>query len=231
MALSDSYFDLDAWKLKARKTTDVDDDQILQDAFTISRWLDTETLRASTGYWHDTSPVARSFTTPSKLGRGVGDDWPYVENPFVGMARQSTLYVDDFCSVPTLVRVDMARDGSFNTSLTNVTHYQLLPRNAPLRPEAWPYTALSLVASPNNQFRNFPAGVDVEITAQWGWPGSPPQAIYNLVQEYIRIWRAEGPRATIEISQIAGMIKASPEAVNILERVKRRYTKAINHFG
>jgi hypothetical protein len=89
----------------------------------------------------------------------------------------------------TSITVDGARDNTFSTTLTT-DDYELLPRNALLGSEAWPYTQIQLTTW-GDMWAWLP-GARIKVTGVWGWP-SVPAPIFDAVIDLTRIKRREMP--------------------------------------
>ena len=106
-------------------------------------------------FWQDATAVARLFDVTSRYSLVVTDDGD-------GISTTTGL----------IVKLDLDADGTFETTLTSGTDYNLLPYNAQARTPLWPYTEIVLTqtfAYP----RSYNQRPGVQVTAKWGWPAVP----------------------------------------------------------
>ena len=171
------------------------DTDIASDLAAVSRYLDGEMRRFFT---RDAAPVVRIFS-PAHDGKNLS--------------------INDMSDPPSLVRVDTAGNGTFATTLAT-THYILLPLNALLDPEPWPFTSIQLTElSPVGAFA---VNQRVEITARWGWP-AVPEAIRRATIHITAILRLETPRATKRVAELGDTVETSPQAQNIVRQLTNQY--------
>ncbi len=139
---------------------------------------------------------------------------------------QAVLFVEDIASTSGLViKIDTNNDGLFtDEDALAATDYRLFPLNAATGPETRPWTSIRL--TPSGEFRKFPAGVLVSVTAIHGWPSATPPAIKAATIELTRILRLEGPRglnvANVGLEQVETL---TVEARRIVSELVRDYQK------
>lgn len=173
------------------------DADIAADLMAVSRYLDGEMRRFFT---RDASPVIRIFA-PAHDGKNLA--------------------VSDLSGPPTLVRVDTAGNGTFSTTLA-AADYILLPLDAPLNPEPWPFTSMQLTGL--GLVGAFSVNQRVEITARWGWP-AVPEPIRRAAIHITAILRLETPRATKRIAELGDTVETSPQAQNIVRQLTNQYKR------
>lgn len=76
--------------------------------------------------------------------------------------------IDDLVTL-TSVAVDTAGDGSFSTTWTSGTHFDLAPYNAAA--DSWPYTALEVRPQGGGYLPTYSRSV--KVTGKFGWPTVP----------------------------------------------------------
>ena len=132
---------------------DTDDDVDLELAVeTASRQIEAHCGRGRK-FWQDTSAVARKY--------------------FPCLSRW--LSVDDISTVTgLLVKVDTSDNGTFDTSLTITTDFDVHPVNAAAESPTQPFTAIRLLDGTLSGFTALSSGRPaVEVTAKFGWPAVP----------------------------------------------------------
>lgn len=197
MAISDSYATAAEYRTVTGKTDTGSDTQILTDLTAISRYLE------------------------GKLGRFFNKDAADVTRLFLPEVSSNSLPIGDLSAAPATVKIDEDNDGSFadETALA-ATDYELHPLNAPLEPEAQPYTSLWI--PPWSTKGKWPANVRVQVVGKFGWP-AVPGAIKAATIQITAIYRLESPRATSSISELDGTIQASSQAQSIINKLTDRY--------
>lgn len=216
MAIGDAYATPSQYRAVLDKTDTGEDAEIAEDLLAVSRYLDRALGRF---FSRDTAPQARVYVVPA-----AGRPWPgwaEAENPwrYGGLVR--VLYIDDLVSVSS-VAVDQDRDGTFETTLAP-SDYELLPRDAALRPEPEPYTAIELL--PWGSLPALSPGMRVRVEGIWGWP-SVPMAVQRATIHLTGILRLESPRAQRQLQ--AGLetaIETSREAQSIVQELVRHYRR------
>jgi hypothetical protein len=217
-AVTDAYAKVPDYRIASGNSDRAVEREIARDLLAVSRYLDGRLGRFFT---KDAAVVARTFWTPN--GRTGGD--PDGENPWGQNGNaQAILFVDDMAVAPTVIRLDVDRDGVF-TDETNLVaaDYRLQPLNAMLGPEPEPYTSIEL--TPWGAWGSWPRGCMVEVTAQWGFP-AVPSAIVSGTIELTRILRLESPRATQTVNMGLDQIEqTSREAREIVAGLVQHYRK------
>lgn len=130
---------------------------------------------------------------------------------------------DDLVSVTTLTTDDLA-DGTYSTTWTANTDYQLTPKNYAL--DGWPYTGISRSAK---WTKNFPKGVflGVKVIGVFGFPAVPAAVTQAAIIQAGAVWNSRtAPFGVIGSADLGGIIRMSralhPEAALILEPYRRR---------
>lgn len=203
MAITDPYALVADYKLSIPKTKSGDDTQLLEDLNTISRIIDA---RAHRFFGADASAVAQV----------------YQRDP---AADPRILWVADFSTDPTSIKIDRNLDGDFDDAddtLLVAADWTAYPRNAPLGPKASPWTRLIL--PPTSNITEWPAGHDIEVTAIRGWL-SVPTAIKQATIQLTALLRMETPRATSRISEAGDSTSISPEAQRIIKQLVLPYRR------
>lgn len=211
MAIGDAYSTAARYRTRIGKTDTSLDADILDDLKAVSRGLEIELGR----FFNAGSSEARVYSVREK---GLGEtERPYLINE---------LMVDDLTAAPTSVKVDEDGDGTFELTLSSVTDYEVLPRNALKEPEARPYTSIRLRWT--GAYAAFLTTAVVEVTGVFGWV-AVPKAIERATIDLTGILRLETPRATSQVNEgIGAVIGTSHEAQAIVGQLRRRY---LRHWG
>jgi hypothetical protein len=130
---------------------------------------------------------------------------------------------DDLVSITTLSTDDNG-DGTYPTTWTAGTDYNLAPGNAAL--DGWPYTQVDVsVAYP----KNFPKGVyrGTRIQGVFGWPTVPSAVKQAAIIQAGAVWFSRSAPAGVVASQdLGGVIRMAralhPEAQVLLESFRKR---------
>jgi hypothetical protein len=131
--------------------------------------------------------------------------------------------VDDLVSITTLTTDDNG-DGTYPTTWTAGTDYNLAPGNAAL--DGWPYTQIDVsVTYP----RNFPKNVyrGVKVVGVFGWPAVPPAVKQAALIQAGAVWSSRtSPFGVIGSADLGGILRQNralhPEAQVLLEAYRRR---------
>ena len=130
---------------------------------------------------------------------------------------------DDLVSVTTLTTDDLA-DGTYSTTWTAGTDYQLTPKNYAL--DGWPYTGISRSAK---WTKNFPKAVflGVRVVGVFGFPSVPAAVTQSAIIQAGAVWNSRtAPFGVIGSADLGGILRMSralhPEAALILEPYRRR---------
>lgn len=218
MPIGDAYATAAEYRAVVQKTDTGQDAEIAQDLLAVSRYLER---RLGRFFNKDTVAQDRIYVTPP-AGRGLAPGWAEAENPFRAAGLARVLYIDDLAEVPTSVAMDLDRDGVYETTLS-AADYELLPRNAPLGPEAEPYTAIEL--SPGGKYAAWPPAVRVRVRGIWGWP-AVPAAIKRATIHLTALLRLETPRASRQMTAgLDTVIETSREAQGIVDELARYYAR------
>lgn len=137
----------------------------------------------------------------------------------------------DFCSVEiddavqvTAVVIDTAGNGTFSTSWTSATHYDLAPYNAAAFGE--PYTSIE-VRSQSNAYLQTRYARSVRVTGQFGWP-SVPAPIFDactMLAHRLLKRKRESPYAVVGLGVDSTPIRISrtdPDVYGLIEPYTRR---------
>lgn len=152
MAVTNGYCTLAALKA-ALDITDKADDGALEAAIeAASRQIDAHCGRGRK-FWQDANVVARKYS-PVYANRVVVDD-------------VSTL-------TGLIVAVDTTDDGTFDTTLTISSDFQVEPVNAAAEYPVQPWTSIRLLDGTLSTFTRLASGRPVvQVTAKFGWPTVP----------------------------------------------------------
>lgn len=130
---------------------------------------------------------------------------------------------DDLVSITTLQTDDDA-NGTYETTWTSGTDYELAPRNAAL--DGFPYTEIDTsVTWP----RNFPKDVylGVKVVGVFGFPSVPAAVTQAEIIQAGAVWNSRtAPFGVIGSADLGGILRMSralhPEAALILEPYRKR---------
>ncbi len=171
MAISNGYATLLALKdaLKIAASDTVDDDMMELAIESASRQIDDHCGRGRK-FWQDTAVVARKYF-PQQSG---------------------VLFVDDISTVTGLiVKVDTSDDGTFDTTLTISTDFDVHPVNATAETPVRPFTAIRLLDGALSGFASASSGrPTVEVTAKYGWPAVPTAVARACVFQAKNLFKA-----------------------------------------
>lgn len=208
MALTDAYATAAQYRAVTRNTDRGAEAVILRDLKAVARMLDRRLRRH---FNREADATEHLYMAPELDAHDPA---------------QAILFVDDIASTAGLViKIDTDNDGlvSDEAALAS-TDYQLFPLNAARGPEPAPWTSIRL--TPSGDYRKFPKGVLVSVTAIHGWPTATPPAITAANIELTRILRLEGPRglntANVGLEQIETL---TVEARRIVAELVRDYQK------
>ena len=131
--------------------------------------------------------------------------------------------IDDLVSVTTLSTDDLA-DGTYSTTWTAGTDYNLAPGNAAL--DGWPYTQIDAsVTYP----KNFPKDVyrGVKVVGVFGWPAVPQAVKQAALIQAGAVWSSRtSPFGVIGSADLGGILRQTralhPEAQVLLESFRKR---------
>ena len=130
---------------------------------------------------------------------------------------------DDLVSVTTLTTDDLA-DGTYSTTWTAGTDFQLTPKNYAL--DGWAYTGIS---RSNAWTKNFPKGVflGVKVQGVFGFPAVPAAVTQAAIIQAGAVWNSRtAPFGVIGSADLGGILRMSralhPEAALILEPYRKR---------
>jgi hypothetical protein len=207
MAITDPYATAAQYRTSISKSS-TGDDTIIGDQLTMmSRYLDG---RIGRHFTKDASAVAR----------------PFIRQPLSDPRR---LYVHDLAAAPTEIIVDTDNDGSFaDETAISSANWELWPLNAALGPEPHPWTSILLPAWSSEG--EWPAGVRVRVTAQFGWP-SVPVAVREACIELTSIFRMQSPRATNRVEEMGAVVGASRESQTLVSELIERYARVERALG
>jgi hypothetical protein len=131
--------------------------------------------------------------------------------------------IDDLVSVTTLTTDDLA-DGTYSTTWTAGTDYNLSPPNAAL--DGWPYTQIDAsVTYP----KNFPYDIyrGVKVVGVFGWPAVPQAVKQAALIQAGAVWSSRtSPFGVIGSADLGGILRQTralhPEAQVLLESFRKR---------
>jgi hypothetical protein len=152
----------------------------------------------------------QGFGTATETRYYNADAWDYV-------------LIDDLVSVTTLTTDDLA-DGTYSTTWTAGTDYNLAPGNAAL--DGWPYTQIDAsVTYP----KNFPKEVyrGVKVVGVFGWPAVPQAVKQAALIQAGAVWSSRtSPFGVIGSADLGGILRQTralhPEAQVLLESFRKR---------
>jgi hypothetical protein len=166
----------------------------------------------------DATDALIDLYTDRKQGFGTATETRY----YTATEWQYTI-IDDLVSVTTLTTDDNG-DGTYPTTWTAGTDYNLAPGNAAL--DGWPYTQIDVsVTYP----RNFPRDVyrGVKVVGVFGWPAVPPAVKQAALIQAGAVWSSRtSPFGVIGGEALGGILRQTralhPEAQVLLEAYRRR---------
>jgi hypothetical protein len=130
---------------------------------------------------------------------------------------------DDLVSVTTLTTDDL-ENGTYSTTWTANTDFQLTPKNYAL--DGLPYTGISR----SNAFtKNFPKNIflGVKVVGVFGFPSVPASVVQAEIIQANAVWASRvSPYAVVGSADLGGILRMSrslhPEAALILEPYRKR---------
>lgn len=132
--------------------------------------------------------------------------------------RDSWLIIDDLVTL-TSVKFDIDGDGTFETTLTENTHFTLEPLNNAL--ENKPKYILNLIPSGGYTFPGIPRSV--QVVGSFGWASTPAQVKYACMIQAARYYsRRSSPFGIAALSADGGGMrlgKLDPDVAAILQNV------------
>ena len=166
----------------------------------------------------DATDALIDLYTDRKQGFGTATETRY----YTATEWQYTI-IDDLVSITTLTTDDNG-DGTYPTTWTAGTDYNLAPGNAAL--DGWPYTQINVsVTYP----RNFPRDVyrGVKVVGVFGWPAVPPAVKQAALIQAGAVWSSRtSPFGVIGSADLGGILRQTralhPEAQVLLEAYRRR---------
>ncbi len=153
--------------------------------------------------------------------------YPTSETRYYEPSSRDTFFVIDDLVTLTSVKFDIDGDGTFETTLTENTHFVLEPLNNAL--ENKPKYAIQLI--PTGGY-TFPGTLrSVEVVGSFGWASTPAQVKYACMIQAARYYtRRSSPFAVAGISADGGgmrLSKLDPDVMAILENVDGRPVRLI----
>lgn len=158
-----------------------------------------------------------------KQGFGTASETRY----YTAQAYEYVL-TDDLVSITTLTTDDNG-DGTYPTTWTANTDYNLAPGNAAL--DGWPYTQIDVsVTYPKNFPKNVYRGV--KVIGVFGWPTVPAAVKQAALIQAGAVWSSRtSPFGVIGSQDLGGIIRQTralhPEAQVLLESFRKRAGLAI----
>lgn len=117
----------------------------------------------------------------------------YYDAPF-GKRR---LPIDDLVTLGS-VKLDMAGDGTFDTTITNNTDFVLKPYNAPTATPVRPYEILELHSRSTRYFPAYPR--NVKVTGKFGWAAVPDEIVRATTILAIKLYkRQDSPMGVLPV--------------------------------
>jgi hypothetical protein len=206
-AVTDAYATPEEFRQRTSKGDATEDNVILSQLVTVSRFLD---LRLRRFFTQDAAAVVRTFD-----GNGEALLW---------------LPADIATTTGLIVKVDLNEDYDFTDSgetLTINTHFWVGPADADKGPEPRPYEYLEVV--PNNGL--FDVWPDqkraVQVTAKFGWPAVPggiKERTIDLTRQMRDVLEAG---ATMTLQSIDTVLTVDSKLKLLLWDIERQYAKPI----
>jgi len=204
-SVGDAYATAEEFRQRTSKGDATEDDVILSQLTTVSRFLD---LRLRRFFTQDAVAVVRTFD-------GNGDVLLW-------------LPADIATTTGLIVKVDLNEDYDVTDAgetLTINTHFWVGPADADKGPEPRPYECLEVV--PNNGL--FDVWPDqkraVQVTAKFGWsavPGGIKERTIDLTRQMRDVLEAG---ATLTIQSIDTALTVSPQLKLLLWDIERQYAR------
>ena len=166
----------------------------------------------------DATDALIDLYTDRKQGFGTA-----TETRYYNATEWNFCLVDDLVSITTLTTDDNG-DGTYPTTWTAGTDYNLAPGNAAL--DGWPYTQIDAsVTYPRNFPRNVYRGV--KVVGVFGWPAVPPAVKQAALIQAGAVWSSRtSPFGVIGSADLGGILRQTralhPEAQVLLEAYRRR---------
>jgi hypothetical protein len=168
-------------------------------------------IPGSRRFWRDPAPVPHTFWT---------DD-------------PARAWVDDISTTTgLLVKTDEDGDGTFETTWTIGTDFQLEPLNAELAgvPFAW----WEIVAIGQRRFPLYPQRAGLQATTRWGWSGIPIDVNQAAILKAAKLFkRTESPDGFASGFADFGAVRISryedPDVAMLLEPYLKRRTRSLNY--
>lgn len=205
MAITNGYCTLAEIKA-AVGISDAVDDTVLEAAVeTASRQIDAYCGKGRK-FWQDSTVVARKYRP----------------------AMTNVVVVDDISTLTgLLVKVDTSDNGTFDTSLTISTDFQVEPLNAAAESPVRPWTLIRLLDGTLTQFTALSSGRPaVEITAKFGWSAVPSPITRACIIQARSIYKA--PDTQFGSFQLS--IDGQPQRVPALDPMARAQLEAYVRF-
>lgn len=212
-ALNRAYFTAEEYRAATGKGDPDDDIVIVRQAVAISRLFDRLT---GDFFGLDDDDVERVYMPKGNGRQSAG--WAESENPWKSSGATRVLDIDPLVTL-TSIKIDQGRDNTFSQTLV-ANDYELLPRNAPLDPEAKPYRQISL--TPYGSQWAWAPGQRVKVKGAFGWP-AVPEAVWADCIELCGIWRGENPRATGNMNELETVVATSPMAMSLVKKIQQNY--------
>jgi hypothetical protein len=203
----DAYATAEEFRQRTSKGDATEDDVILSQLVTVSRFLD---LRLRRFFTQDAAAVVRTFD-----GNGEALLW---------------LPADIATTTGLIVKVDLNEDYDVTDAgetLTINTHFWVGPADADKGPEPRPYEYLEVVPD-NGLFDVWPDQKRaVQVTAKFGWPAVPggiKERTIDLTRQMRDVLEAG---ATMTLQSIETALPLSPQLRLLLWDIERQYAKPI----
>lgn len=190
MAITNGYATLDTLKkvLGINASNTANDPQLETSVEAASRQIDAHCRRR---FWQDTSTVARTYYPSEK----------------------AVLWTDDISTTTGLtVKVDTSDDGTFDTTLTINTDFQVEPVNAAKEYPVQPWTRIRLLDGTLSSFTPLSSGrASVEVTAKFGWSAVPEPVERACLFQAKNIYKAPDLfYGSFQISEEGSPLRAPP---------------------
>jgi hypothetical protein len=197
-------------QLGADPNRDLTDQSLLERAVAAtSRAIDdycSGGVPGSRRFWRDTTAVPHTFWT---------DD-------------PERAWVDDISSTTgLLVKTDEDGDGTFETTWTQGTDFQLEPLNADLAGWAW----WEIVAVGAKRFPFYPQRAGLQVTARFGWPQVPVKVNQAAVLKAAKLYRRKDSLDGFADVLAGARISRyeDPDVAGLLEPFTKRRTRTLDY--
>lgn len=205
MTITNGYTTLAALKTSLGISDSTDDTELELAVEAASRQIDAHCGRGRK-FWQDGTVVARVYRP----------------------AQAKVVVVDDISTLTGLVvKVDTSDDGTFDTTLTISTDFQVEPVNAAAEYPVLPWTQIRLLDGTMSSFTRLASGrPSVQVTAKFGWSAVPEAVERATVIQARNIFKA--PDTQFGSFQLS--IDGTPQRVPALDPMARAQLEPFVRF-